>query len=50
MWVDELIKLLGKEKILVSDSERETFSKDFYWYSPILHEQLKDKVAYFFCG
>jgi hypothetical protein len=45
MWVDELIKLLGKEKILVSDSERETFSKDFYWYSPILHEQLKDKVA-----
>lgn len=45
MWLQELIGLLGEEKVLVKESVKERLSKDYYWYSPILYEQLKDKVA-----
>ncbi|MDR4317619.1 FAD linked oxidase domain-containing protein [Niallia circulans] len=45
MWLDKLIELVGEEKVIVSDNLRERLSKDYYWYSPVLFEELKDKVA-----
>ncbi|MEK5382384.1 FAD-binding oxidoreductase [Niallia sp. FSL W8-0635] len=45
MWLEKLIELVGKEKVIISESQRERLSKDYYWYSPVLFEELKDKVA-----
>ncbi|MDQ0859963.1 FAD-binding oxidoreductase [Bacillus sp. V2I10] len=45
MWVKQLIDLLGEDKVLISESVKERLSKDYYWYSPVIYKQLKDKVA-----
>lgn len=45
MWVNELIELLGEDKVVISQAGRERISKDYYWYSPVIYEQLKEKVA-----
>jgi FAD/FMN-containing dehydrogenase len=45
MWIKHFIDLLGEEKVLISESVKERLSKDYYWYSPVLYKQLKDKVA-----
>lgn len=45
MWLEKLIDLVGEEKVIVSENLRERLSKDYYWYSPVLFEELKDKIA-----
>ncbi|MGM0875415.1 MAG: FAD-binding oxidoreductase [Bacillota bacterium] len=45
MWIKQLVELLGEKKVLISESAKERLSKDYYWYSPVLFEQLKDKIA-----
>lgn len=44
-WKKEIQQLLGKEKVLFDAASRGNFSKDYYWYSPILTQKLKDKLA-----
>lgn len=44
-WKKEIQQLLGKEKVLFDAASRGKFSKDYYWYSPILTQKLKDKLA-----
>ncbi|EIJ80422.1 FAD linked oxidase domain protein [Bacillus methanolicus PB1] len=44
-WKTELKQMLGSENVLLDDTAREKFSKDYYWYSPILERKLKDKIA-----
>ncbi|MFD2654858.1 FAD-binding oxidoreductase [Gracilibacillus thailandensis] len=45
LWKERLMELIGEENVIVKDSAIDRLSKDFYWYSPILFEELKDKVA-----
>ncbi|MDX6153494.1 FAD-binding oxidoreductase [Marinococcus sp. PL1-022] len=46
MWIDELTNLLdGRSKIVRDTSTVERLSKDAYWYSPILYEELYEKKA-----
>lgn len=44
MWIDELKERLGG-KVVTEEQEVERLSKDFYWYSPVLYDELKDKAA-----
>ncbi len=37
--------VVGEENVLTDHDSVEKLSKDFYWYSPILKKQLKDKQA-----
>lgn len=39
------MELIGEENVIIKDTTIDRLSKDFYWYSPILYEELKDKVA-----
>jgi FAD/FMN-containing dehydrogenase len=43
--IDQFSALLGASNIITEGESLETLSKDFYWYSPILKEALKDKRA-----
>ncbi|MCT2537787.1 FAD-binding oxidoreductase [Aquibacillus koreensis] len=45
VWIDQLKQVIGEEQIIVKEAAVERLSKDFYWYSPVLYEELKDKVA-----
>lgn len=45
MWLKGLIDKLGVERVIVSEAARERLSKDYYWYSPVIYEQLKEKIA-----
>ncbi|MCV9887004.1 FAD-binding oxidoreductase [Metabacillus halosaccharovorans] len=45
MWIKQLMELLGEEKVLISEAVKERLSKDYYWYSPVLYQQLKEKRA-----
>ncbi|MBD2868662.1 FAD-binding oxidoreductase [Paenibacillus arenilitoris] len=44
-WQEEVEELLGKGKAVADRTVVEKLSKDYYWYSPLLHRKLKDKVA-----
>lgn len=44
-WENELLNLLDDKKLLLDLVSREKFSKDYYWYSPVLERQLKEKIA-----
>ncbi|MDF2958726.1 MAG: FAD-linked oxidase [Paenibacillus sp.] len=41
-WEKEIIKLLGEEVIVFDEETREKLSKDYYWYSPVLDNRLKN--------
>jgi len=41
----ELQALVGADQVIHQGETLEQLSKDFYWYSPILKDQLKDKRA-----
>ncbi|MGG3643836.1 FAD-binding oxidoreductase [Bacillus gobiensis] len=45
MWINELNSLLGERKVIVKETTLNRLSKDYYWYSPVLFEALKEKVA-----
>lgn len=47
-WTDEWVKSLsigGSNRLLTDDVSVEKFSKDYFWYSPVLDRQLKGKRA-----
>ena len=44
-WMDALAKRLPPEDQSTDPDTLERLSKDFYWYSPVLKEQLKNKRA-----
>jgi len=43
--IEEFKLILGKSNVLTEPKTVEKLSKDFFWYSPILSRQLKDKRA-----
>ncbi|MDT2046974.1 FAD-binding oxidoreductase [Priestia flexa] len=45
VWLQEFINEFGTDAVIVNESLREKLSKDYYWYSPVLYEQLKNKIA-----
>ncbi|MFC7322595.1 FAD-binding oxidoreductase [Halobacillus campisalis] len=45
MWKQELEDVLGEGKVIFKESDVARLSKDCYWFSPVLYEELKDKVA-----
>jgi FAD/FMN-containing dehydrogenase len=44
-WKEEIADLLGERKLLLDTASLEKYSKDYYWYSPILELKLKHKLA-----
>jgi hypothetical protein len=44
-WEKEIASLLGESKLLLDTASLEKYSKDYYWYSPILELKLKNKLA-----
>lgn len=44
-WEKEMIGLLGEARLLLDTESKERLSKDYYWYSPVLERQLKEKIA-----
>ncbi|SDJ25293.1 FAD-binding oxidoreductase [Paenibacillus naphthalenovorans] len=44
-WEKEMIGLLGEARLLLDMESKERLSKDYYWYSPVLERQLKEKIA-----
>lgn len=44
-WEKEMLDLLGESKVLLDRESRDKLSKDYFWYSPVLDRQLKEKVA-----
>ena len=44
-FVEELIGLVGEERVKLDPEAREKLSKDYYWYSPVLNDLLKQKRA-----
>lgn len=44
-YISELQSLLDEDQYLLEESSLRKQSKDFYWYSPILKEELQDKEA-----
>jgi FAD/FMN-containing dehydrogenase len=44
-WQKEALQRLGGERMLLAFDSRSKLSKDHYWFSPILENKLKDKIA-----
>ncbi|WP_199614138.1 FAD-binding oxidoreductase [Paenibacillus alkalitolerans] len=44
-WEKEMRDALGDERLFLDITTREKLSKDYFWYSPVLDRQLKDKIA-----
>ncbi|QGQ98339.1 FAD-binding oxidoreductase [Paenibacillus psychroresistens] len=44
-WKEQIAELLGESKLLLDTASLEKYSKDYYWYSPILEPKLKHKLA-----
>lgn len=44
-WEKEVMDVLGNERFMLDEATRSRLSKDYYWYSPVLDELLKDKIA-----
>ncbi|WP_416148671.1 FAD-binding oxidoreductase [Salipaludibacillus sp. HK11] len=44
-WEKEMENLVGDKVFVVDAKTRSKLSKDYFWYSPVLDEELKDKVA-----
>jgi FAD/FMN-containing dehydrogenase len=44
-WENELLVMLDDQKLLLDVESLEKLSKDYYWYSPVLDRQLKEKLA-----
>lgn len=44
-WELEMAEMMGEGKLLLDAENREKLSKDYYWYSPVLDELLRDKTA-----
>jgi FAD/FMN-containing dehydrogenase len=44
-WQKEALQRLGGERMLLDYDSRSKLSKDHYWFSPILENKLKDKIA-----
>ncbi|RXZ82663.1 FAD-binding oxidoreductase [Paenibacillaceae bacterium] len=44
-WEKEMLDLVGEAGFYLDSERREKLSKDYYWYSPILEQRLKDKRA-----
>lgn len=42
-WKTGMQELFGDAKLYTDDESIEKYSKDFYWYSPVLDKKLKDK-------
>ncbi len=42
-WIPKLEAMLPRGQVVTTASEVERLSKDFYWYSPVLERQLRDK-------
>ncbi|MFS0724417.1 FAD-binding oxidoreductase [Paenibacillus sp. 1P07SE] len=44
-WEKEMMDLLGEGGFVLDPATKSKLSKDYYWYSPVLDEKLKDKLA-----
>jgi len=44
-WEKEMLDLVGEERLKLDPATREKLSKDYYWYSPVLSEILRNKKA-----
>ncbi len=44
-WTKEMADVVGENKLLLDEASLEKYSKDYYWYSPILDSKLKNKKA-----
>ena len=44
-WEKEMMDLLGENGFVLDSTTRSKLSKDYYWYSPVLDQKLKDKLA-----
>lgn len=42
-WIPDLVALLPEGRVVTAEADVDRLSKDFYWYSPILERQLRDK-------
>lgn len=42
-WIDDLTALLPPGRVVTAEADVDRLSKDFYWYSPVLERQLRDK-------
>lgn len=43
--IDQLLELVGEASVISDGDKVDKLSKDFYWYSPLLRESLKEKKA-----
>lgn len=44
-WEKEMFELVGETGLLLDNESKTRLSKDYYWYSPVLDRQLKEKLA-----
>ncbi|MGN7454168.1 FAD-binding oxidoreductase [Paenibacillus pasadenensis] len=44
-WSAGLAGIVGEERLLLGEEQREKLSKDYYWYSPVLEPLLRGKRA-----
>ncbi|PYZ94753.1 FAD-linked oxidase [Salipaludibacillus keqinensis] len=44
-WKKDMEELVGEKVFLVDEKTRDKLSKDYFWYSPVLDAELKNKVA-----
>ena len=44
-WKEQITDMLGENKLLLDIASLEKYSKDYFWYSPILELKLKNKLA-----
>lgn len=45
--IEKLRIAIGEQSVIEKEADVEKLSKDYYWYSPILEKELKDKKADF---